>query len=399
MLIREKVIAALEEKRDHFAHYQSARRRQLAQVEDRLDLFLAHSSTEILARVDEQQVAWPGALPTAEFDQAERLRLPFPETWESQTAARAWALAVLRNRPVAAVDGSQITPNKDLSLPVGAIQVGWYVNYHEAGGRYEKDLAFTVLAPDELVDSADAGDGDYPDWKVNQLRFVAECARLCGLMEEFAGRPFDQRPLCFFDGSLIISFAGQLRPERAAPYLKAVRDLLATSERCQVPLVGYVDSSQSRDVTTLFNVVVGPPYLADLTDGALLRELLPNWGDRSPLFVCARQDILSTSDRADFYRQVAFTYLHLAADRPPARIEMPLWLVEAGRAPEVIDLVRAECVVGAGYPYAVETADAVAVIQQADRERFYALLQQFAEREQLPFVQSRKAASKQSRRG
>ncbi len=127
--------------------------------------------------------------------------------------------------------------------------------------------------------------------------------------------------------------------------------------------------------------------------------LLPNWGDRSPLFVCARQDILSTSDRADFYRQVAFTYLHLAADRPPARIEMPLWLVEAGRAPEVIDLVRAECVVGAGYPYAVETADAVAVIQQADRERFYALLQQFAEREQLPFVQSRKAASKQRRRG
>ncbi len=38
MLIREKVIAALEEKREHFAHYQSARRRQLAQVEDRLDL-------------------------------------------------------------------------------------------------------------------------------------------------------------------------------------------------------------------------------------------------------------------------------------------------------------------------------------------------------------------------
>ena len=397
MLIREKVIAALEEKREHFATYRHARQRQLAQVEDRLDQFVARSSAEILAHLADQQVEWSGALPTAEFDQADRLCLGFPTTWTSHEAARAWALDILRNRPVAAVDGSQITPSKDLSLPVGAVQVGWYVNYHEPGGRYEKDLSFDVLAPDELME--DAGDGDYSDWKVNQLRFVAECERLCTLMAKFADKPATQRPLCFFDGSLIISFAGQLRPERAAPYLQAIRELLVTSERCQVPLVGYVDSSQSRDVVTLFNLVVGPPYLADLTDGALLGPLLTQWGDRSPIFVCARQDILSTSNRADFYRQVAFTYVRLTGDRPPARIELPLWLVESGQAADVIDLVCAECVVGAGYPYAVETADAVAVIQQADRERFYALLQQFADREQLPFVQSRKLTSKQGRRG
>ena len=63
-----------------------------------------------------------------------------------------------------------------------------------------------------------------------------------------------------------------------------------------------------------------------------------------------------------------------------------------------VDIVRAECVVGNGYPYAVETADAVAVITMQDRERFYRLLQEFAEKEGLPLRFSRKSVSKQGRR-
>jgi len=64
----------------------------------------------------------------------------------------------------------------------------------------------------------------------------------------------------------------------------------------------------------------------------------------------------------------------------------------------MLDLVRAECVVGGGYPYAVETADAVAVISYKDQQRFYALFQQFAEREGIALTLARKAMSKQSRR-
>ena len=39
---------------------------------------------------------------------------------------------------------------------------------------------------------------------------------------------------------------------------------------------------------------------------------------------------------------------------------------------------------GNGYPYAVETADAVAVITMQDRERFYRLLQEFADHKWNP---------------
>lgn len=396
MLSRTKVIAALEQKRAQFVAYQAHQNTQRVRVDARLDKFLGMTGAEILARVAEREVAWPGALPTPEYDQATRLCLPLAQSWRTHEDARAWALEVLRDRPVAAVDGSQIMPTKEISLPVAAVQIGWFVNYHD-GGRYEKDITFEVVAPGDLENAGAASDGEFPDWYVNQLRFEAECDRLCRLMREFASMPDANRPVCFFDGSLIISFASQLRPERAAPYLTAVRNLLAASTTLRMPLVGFVDSSGSRDLLTLVNTVTGPDHIS-LTDGALMAPCLPGWGDRSPLFICARKDNLSANDRADFYRQVAFTYVRLSSERAPARVELPLWLVDEGRAEAILDLVRAECVAGNGYPYVIETADAVAVIQQPDRERFYALLQQFAERESLPFIQSRKSLSKATRR-
>ena len=123
-----------------------------------------------------------------------------------------------------------------------------------------------------------------------------------------------------------------------------------------------------------------------------------NWGNRTPLFYCARSDALSTEGRADFYQDVAFAYLNLSPSRPPARVEMPRWLVESGRAEELFDLIRAECVVGTGYPYAIEAADALAVISHPDRERFYALFEQFVGREDTVLTQTRKAGSKRRRR-
>ncbi len=395
MLNRNKVLAALEAKRPEFESYQAAQRSEQDRRRQLLDRFLAMTAAEVAARVEDRGQAWPGALPTPELDQAVHLRIPFDVRWQNHQEARAWARTILEGRPVAAVDGSQLPPNKELSVPVGAVQIGWYINYHVAGGRYEKDVAFTVLAPDELGEEEG---GEFPDWRVNQQRFVGECAQVRAIMARFAGAPAAERPLCFFDGSFIISFAGQMRPNRAAAYLDAVRALLAEAQAWATPLVGFVDSSGSRDVVMLVNTVAGPPNMS-LTDGALFAPLLPNWGDRTPFFICARNDPLSQQEKADFYQSVAFCYIRLAAERPPARLEVPRWLVESGEAAAIVDRVRAECVIGAGgYPYAIETADAVAVLQQADREHFYALFQQFAEQQGLPFRVSRKQLSKQARR-
>jgi hypothetical protein len=396
MLDRRKVVSALESKREQFTTFQSEQRRQSFQAAEKLRAFEGLCAAEILQLLAERGIAWPGAEPTDELDSADGLCLPFAQRWRSHAGARAWALAALENRPVAAVDGSQIMPGKDVSPPVAAVQIGWYINYHERGGRYEKDVRFEVLAPGELA--PDESGAEFADWKVNQRRFVLECDQLCALMDRFAAEPPERRPLCLFDGSLIISFAGQLRPERGNAYVRAVQQLLDTSRALRVPLAGFVDSSAGKDFLTLLNIVTGEPFIS-LTDGALLDKRLPEWGDRTPLFICARQDQLSSGGRADFYRDVVFSYVRLAADRPPARIEMPRWLWEEGRSQEVLDLVRAECIAGAnGYPYAAETADAVAVLQMMDRDRFYTLYQQFAESEGVTLNQSRKSLSKAARR-
>jgi hypothetical protein len=403
MFDHNKVQAALEEKQAKFAGYSADLRAEQRRTEDVFSIFQAMTSERIWEALNVANDPWPGALPTAEWDKAVALRIPFEERWLNHRDARSWAMAVLYERPSLAVDGSQITPTKDFSVPVGAVQIGWFVNEHCSAAEngtstYVKDVQFEVLPPDELGDEEDGEGGDFPSWRVNQLRFVRECEKLCELMAEYAYRPFEQRPLCFFDGSFVISFAGQLRPDRALPYLRAVEELLVCSERYEVPLIGFVDSTYSQDLITLINGLIPGPRIHRTSDARLLQPVLPSWGDRSPIFVCARRDQLSEQGRADFYKQVCFTYVHLVQDRPPARLELPRWLVDVGEAEAIIDRVCAECVVGAGYPYPIETADAVAVISQQDRERFYRLFQQFLEREGITLSFARKMRSKRTRR-
>jgi hypothetical protein len=95
---------------------------------------------------------------------------------------------------------------------------------------------------------------------------------------------------------------------------------------------------------------------------------------------------------------VGFVYLQTTGEGAPARLDIPAWVYEKGLIDEVVDTVRAECVVGNGYPYALETADAAAVITQSDREQFLRAMQEFAAEQKLGFSVSRKPISKAHRR-
>lgn len=400
MLDRNKVIGALEGKRQAFQSYQATQREQREQVETWLNNFNRYDVTMMEAAIADRGLTWPGALPTNELDLAEGLCLSFDQEWHDHRESRSWAFDILLNRPVLAVDGSQITPTKDIAPAVAAVQIGWFFNEHCAGnGGYIKDVAFEVLSPQDLSDDdPDEAAGTFANQYVNRVRFERECDKLCELMEEYADAPELAKPLCFFDGSFIISFAGTMKPMHSRLYVRAVQKLLDCSTRTQVPLVAFVDRSFSSDIVHLMTVLENKPNALPISDAALVSHCVTKWGDRSPLFICARSDSLTEQNLANFYKDVVFTYVKLSYEEPPARIEMPRWLYEAGRADEILNLVRAECVVGNGYPYAVETADAVAVISMQDRQRFYALYQQFVEREGLSLQQTRKSQSKLNRR-
>jgi len=391
MLNRQRVWLALESKRSDFQRYSEEQVQRQRTAGQWLDRFERLKRDEILARIEEAGDAWPGAIPTAEFDEATRLRMPFEQSWSNHQEARAWARAVMEGRTTVAVDGSQIAPDPVYSVPVGAIQVGWFINPHRPDRAYVKDLAFEVLTPDELGEEGE--EGGYAVQTVNARRFAGECEKLGELMKTEG-----QDALYLFDGSFIISFAGKIEKARAEVYIRAIGELLRTSEREQAPLIGFVDTSNSHDIATLADLLFPQEKTDRLSDAAMLGPALPGWGDRTPFFICARPDALSKDGRAPFYQEVAFCYIRLNSNRPPARLEIPRWLLEAGLAEDAVNLVRAECVVGMGYPYAIETADALAVISHQDRRRFYALFQRFAAEEGLALTESAKALSKAVRR-
>jgi hypothetical protein len=396
MLVRSKVIAALEAKKDHFAGYQVELRDTLDRYREALEHLPALSRAEVEARFDEAEILWPGALPTDEQDRLHDTLVSLGQGWTSHEEARIWAREILFNTPTFAVDGSQISPSRDFSVPVGAVQVGWFENPHTPGGQYVKDLAFEVLAPGELAEEADDNRGsEFPDWHVNLRRFQMECRAVAEYIQGHAGT--DPAPLCFFDGSLVVSFAQHMRPNLRRAYVDAVTAMLRASQTSRVPLVGYIATSFARDLVAMLAPLYRLPPAPHLSDGALLRSRM-QWGDRCQVYLCARDDKV-LPDYGPQARQVCFTYLKTTADGAPARLEFPRWLIEDEEELErVLNLVRAECIVGNGYPYALETADAVAVISLQDRERFYATFQQFAEKEGLALRYSRKALSKRVRR-
>ncbi|HEX8731435.1 MAG TPA: DNA double-strand break repair nuclease NurA [Ktedonobacterales bacterium] len=383
-----------------------------------------------VARLEAAQRAWLaqrepdatlGARPTSEYDAwlataARYPALPFAERFASHERARVWAER-LRGVTTFAVDGSQLPPWRDASAPVALVQAGLFENPHQPPQPYVKDIVVELLTPEELTgeepDTPDARSDDdlgYSSRFTQLRRFELEARTVIARMEhhqrrraELAARG-ETPPLvvAFFDGSLIVSFAMRAPAPYRERYVAASLRLLEASERCGVPLLGYIDTSYARDIAAMLRALAEgetsageplPDEARGVSDALLWRGAL-GWGERTPAFLSARYDLARIGQGAE----VGFVYFQAALDRPPARIEFPRWLLDAGLLDRVLDVVRGEVIAGAGYPYPIESADAVAVISTQDRARFYALFQEFAAQEGLRLSFSRKALSKSRRR-
>ena len=359
-----------------------------------------------------------GARPSIEFDrwlveaahrQYHGPLFPFGRDFANHEQARQWAECI-EGVTTAAVDGSQLMPWRDASIPVALIQIGFFVNPHQRGQSYVKDVRMEVLSPDEIMEEAknESDDPDsypYSDMQVTMKRYLLEIETLCEQMRQLAQARREDDPLyspvVFFDGSLVVSFALTMPSPYRERYIASAVALLQTSEELRVPLIGYIDTSYARDIITMLRRLDGVqprPVLRETKKihDALLWHGHLHWGDRTPAMICARNDIVQSYGP---YRDgVAFCYLHTTVNRPPTRLEFPRWMLDDGVLEPVLDVVRAEIIAGNGYPYAIETADAVSVITMQDRSDFYAQFQSFMERQGVKFTFSTKSLSKNRRR-
>lgn len=403
MLYRQHVISALGERREEFLSFERSWRDDVSLGARRLAALGGRASRELRERAERSRA--PGARVSAELDERGAVAVRFGQEWRSHEEARRWAVGVLSERVTFAADGSQVLPGREISLPVAGVQVAWFENPHTGDGSgYRKEAHFSVVTPRELL--ATDGRASSPEAIVSLRRFELEIETARDFIERQRGwRERGERvPLAFFDGTLLISYTHP-RTTTQDMYVRAVVSLVKLSRDAQVPVVGYIDQSLARDVVNLLDALEGNLRDTAVFDAQLLRApledrapALASWGDRTVFCYCLREGL--TEDFRDEQGEplVGFVYLQTTGEGAPARLDVPSWIYEAGLLEEVLDTVRAECVVGNGYPYALETADAAAVITSRDREQFLRVMQEFADNEGFAFRVSRKATSKARRR-
>ena len=403
MLYRELLTTELDKQRDDFRRFSDAQASDLTDYLHKLQQLNQTSYDDLQKELTDKKA---GAIPSDELDRLKTFSVAFAESWANHEAARGWANGILQNRTTFAADGSQLFSERDVSLPVGAIQIGWFENPHDATARYEKSAYFEILSPEVLLQEQE--EPVIPETRVGERRFHAEVEKASEFLIKKKGwqRRGERMPLAFFDGTLLVSFSLP-QTDLQETFIKRMVGLVKLSRETEVPIVGYVDRSYARDLMNLLDALAGDQASVKQTlyDANILHastadfsQTLTNWGDRTCFCFSKRKGLNLFLDENTGEPLVGFTYLQTTGEGAPARLDVPVWIYENGFLGEVLDVVRAECIIGLGYPYALETADQTAVITMRDREVFLRALQDFAQREKLNFNVSRKAASKGRRR-
>ncbi len=393
MLFRELLTDELNKQRDDFRQFAKSQAGDLDDYMLKLSLFTERSFGDIFRKLAGAQDC--GAIVSEEINLAKDFSLNFSEKWSNHEQARAWAFEILKNRTTFAADGSQIFFEREVSFRIGGVQVGWFENPHNEARGYEKNASFSIISPQDF----DTGlDSNKASSYVGERRFEAEIEKVKEFLEKKRdwkanGEPL---PLAFYDGTLLLSVT-----ETQRSITQKLVELARLSRDVRVPVIGYVDRSYARDLMTMLDVFDGREDGAanSLDDVSVLHAAtLKNWGDRTPFCYSRRHGLDAFIDPRTGESIVGFVYLQTTSDNPPARLDIPAWIYEEGLLDEVVNTVRAECVIGLGYPYALETADQTAVITMRDREVFLQALQGFAKENNLNLRVSRKAASKGRRR-
>ena len=402
MLFRQTLNDELEKKSEEFLRF-------IAEYTSDVDVYLqglAQFENMALADIRGRLGAGdgsPAAIPSDEISGG-CFTVRFENVWENHEQARGWASDILDQRVTFAADGSQIYTGRETLVPIAAVQIGWFENPHDLDSFYEKNARFQLLTPADLL--AEWEEPMNPDIRVEAARYLGEVERIGEFLQKKAGWKLrgERMPVAFFDNPLLVPFSQKGLQKK---FLDATVQLVERSKEFEVPLIGYVDRSYSRDILSMLDVfTAGEKKKASAVfDASVLRgrkrdgsRALNVWGDRTCFCYSTRRGLEAFLDASTGGSSVGFTYLQTTAESAPARLDIPSWVFERELLDEVVDVVRAECVVGLGYPYVLETADQAAVISTRDREVFFRALQELTTREKLDFSVARKDASKQRRR-
>lgn len=347
---------------------------------------------EIMKTIESQECE---AIPSEEIN-TRNIFVSFDKKWENLEEALSWAKEILLERTTFAVDGGQDFFEKELNLPIAIIQVGWFINNHKQNGDYQKNNQPYIITPEEILNrkNKEMTSKNY----IGQRRFSLEIEKTKEFVQSKAKwqQRKEKMPVVFFDGAFVISLS---RREIQSDMIRQINDLVELSRKNKVPVVGYIDRSNSHELLSFFNYFNKDEKIQ--LDDLLLIDILgtlKNLGDRTIFFYSRRRDLLRELTIWEGL-PIGFVYMKTSTQSLPARIDIPSWVYEEGYLDEVLKVVLAECIASRqGYPYCLICADQMAYISGKEREYFLQRINSFMKQNSLEIKFSRKFLSKRANR-
>src|SRR5215203_390934 len=332
MLFRQTLNEELEKKSEEFLRFISEYTSDVDVYLEALARLERTAAADIQNRVGEGDGS-PAAIPSDEISSG-CFTIGFDNVWENHQQARGWASDVLDQRVTFAADGSQIYTGKETLVPIAAVQIGWFENPHDLDSFYEKNARFQLLTPADLLTEWE--DPMNPDIRVEAARYLGEVERLGEFLQKKAGWQArgERMPLAFFDNPLLVPFSQKGLQRK---FLDATVRLVEQSKEFEVPLVGYVDRSYSRDVLSMLESFTGDEgnKASAVFDASVLRgrkrdgsRVLSDWGERTCFCYSTRRGLEAFLDASSGRSSVGFTYLQTTAESAPARLDVPSWIYE-----------------------------------------------------------------------
>ncbi|OKY78032.1 MAG: NurA 5'-3' nuclease [Candidatus Methanohalarchaeum thermophilum] len=279
---------------------------------------------------------------------------------------KKWASRTLSKKTLAGIDGSQIVPGKKYEVPIGLGHAVCIIDNHNSNERdLKKDTR--LVTPSDFTNS-----GFFTSSK-EFVYFIRD------KIENNLASNFIQRKIensyCLLDGALVLSHANRKKEELKKRYLNNIKGLLKKSRDNKIPVIGFIETSFSRDISTMIEKIdSGPKNNNKIHDSLLLSELLEE-GERTSVFMCKRDDRSNINQKAvladygNFQDQIGFFYICFSKGNC-CRVEFPLWCYEKGMVDDLAELLRVEAYKGNGYLSIIEKAHNKAVLDNKDKEFF-----------------------------
>jgi len=329
-----------------------------------------------------------GAIPVEAF----KRYVPLEHNFEDQTTMKQWAVEILSDRVIVAVDGSQIFSSADFNIPIGFVQAGaFWVSYGKKHSNFGQDILSDVLIGNSAIEKHEQSEPLH-DMSINLVRLAKELELALKVVERHQEKGLSACLL--IDGSLILRFLRRADEEIKKAMCKEIVQLLRICERKLIPVAGYVDYSLAKDVTSTLEKLSGKDYDIKVSDVSVVGPFLEEggFGARTPVF--RMKHSLLHEYYEEFSDDIYFFYQKIHSDLP-VRVEFPRWIYNANLVNDLAQVIAAQAVIGDGYPYVLLRAHETAILGGADRDRFFEVVTWFLSKEcRVPVWETRKAKQK-----